>query len=320
MWRFKPLFKTTLWGGDKILSFKGWAPNSLAIGESWELSGVEEMESVVSSPRDHGLSISELIGKYGANLLGEKNFERFGNRFPLLIKFIDARLPLSIQVHPDLEAAQRMNIGSGKSEMWYVLSADPESEIIFGFDREMNAGELAGHAVSGEITKDVNHVAVKPDEAFFIPAGRVHGIGAGIFLLEIQEASDNTFRIYDYNRTDADGNKRELHIEKALEVARLDDVRPQALSFMELPSVPSVIYDSPFFTTKILRLQSQMMRNYSEVDSFVVIVCIGGNARLTTRNHEMEISRGETLLLSALEKEVMINPSEDFTAIEVFIR
>jgi len=320
MWRFKPIFKPTLWGGGKILYFKGWAANDTLIGESWELSGVDGMESVVSSPRDYGMSISALIEKYGADLLGEKNYEKFGSRFPLLVKFIDATKPLSIQVHPDDETAAAMGIGRGKSEMWYVLSADEGSNLYFGFNRTLTADEFRGLLDDDNITAALNDTEVNAGDAFFIPSGRIHGVGGGVFLVEIQQASDNTFRIYDYHRTDVSGRERELRIADAEKVADFSDVNPGKLEYMEIPHVPSVIIDTPSFTSKLLRLQSQMRRHYGEVDSFVIMICVEGTARLETRNHEMDISQGETVLLSALEKDVMITPSGDFSAIEVFIR
>lgn len=320
MWRFKPIFKPTIWGGNRILPFKGWAAQNQAIGESWELSGVEGMESVVSSPRDYGMSISALIEKYGADLLGEKNFERFGTSFPLLIKFIDADKPLSIQVHPDSESAERMGIGKGKSEMWYVLSANKNSNIYYGLTRPIKNEEFELIARNGEIEKALYSEQADSGNAYYIPAGRIHGIGEGVLLVEIQEASDNTFRIYDYKRKDSEGNERELHIKQALEVANLEDISPSSLEYLEMPHVPSTIVDTPFFTTKILHLQSQMLRNYSEVDSFVIMICLEGKAKLETRNHDMEISQGETVLLSALEKDVVITPSAEFRALEVFIR
>ena len=322
MWRFKPIYKSKIWGGDRILKFKGWQSDNDKIGESWELSGVPGDESVICSPRDYGMTITELIGKYGADLMGEKNFERFGTKFPLLIKFIDAGDDLSIQVHPDDEYSEANGLGSGKNEMWYVLDADRDSRLLNGCRNPQDRKSFLKSLNSGEIREILRQLEVTPGDAYYIPAGRVHSIGKGTFLLEVQQASDSTFRIYDYNRTGEDGKQRQLNISEALDVINFDDTKGDRLRYMTIEHVPSVIIDTPFFTSKVLMLSDQMLRNYSEVDSFVALVCVGGKAILETRNHTMDINRGETVLLSALEKEVHITPSgeEEFIAVEVFIR
>lgn len=323
MWRFKPIFKKKIWGGSRILDFKGWVPNGESIGESWELSGVPGDESVISSPRDYGLTITQLIEKYGADIMGEKNFERFGTSFPILVKFIDAKDDLSIQVHPDDEYARETGLKSGgKNEMWYILDSEKESKLLNGFHTPLSAVDFRNAVSSDHILDRLKNFKVESGDAYYVPAGRVHSIGKGIFLLEIQQASDSTFRIYDYDRTDENGNRRPLDIEKALDVIDYSDAGGDRLQYMRMPHVPSVIIDTPFFTSKILSLTDRMLRNYSEVDSFVILVCVEGKATLQTRNHEMEIRQGETVLLSALEKEVDITPSHrhGFTAVEVFIR
>lgn len=322
MWRFKPIFKNKIWGGDRILAFKGWAPNGEKIGESWELSGVSGDESVISSPVDFGLTITQLIEKYGAELMGEKNYERFGHSFPLLIKFIDARDDLSVQVHPDDDYASEANLGSGKNEMWYILDSDKDSTLLNGFHASTTEEAIRKSLGSESFISHLKGFEVYPGDAYYIPAGRVHSVGRGIFLLEIQQASDNTFRIYDYDRNDENGVPRPLDLDRAMEVINFEDTQGERLSYLKLDHVPSVIIDTPYFTSKILSLSDHLLRNYSEVDSFVALICVDGKAKLSTCNSEMELSQGETILISAKEKEVHITPlsKKGFTAVEVFIR
>ena len=204
-----------LWGGDKIIPYKGIVSDAKSVGESWEISGVKENESVVAEGPDAGMLLPELIKRDGAALLGKANLERFGEEFPLLIKFIDARQDLSIQVHPNDEQAWERHRSKGKTEMWYVVDADPGSSLRSGFAKQVTPEEYEASIADNTITDLLAEYDIKAGDLFFLPAGRIHSIGAGAFIAEIQQTSNITYRIYDFNRVDANGNPRELHTEQS---------------------------------------------------------------------------------------------------------
>ena len=213
MYKFQPILKSLIWGGDKIAPYKQIETSQQQVGESWELSGVKGNESVVAGGPEAGTPLPELIARHGAGLLGAKNFERFGEEFPLLIKFIDARQDLSIQVHPNDELAWERHQSKGKTEMWYVVAADKGAHLRSGFSKQVTPAEYAASVADNTITDILADYQIHPGDVFFLPAGRVHSIGAGAFIAEIQQTSNITYRIYDFNRRDADGNTRELHTE-----------------------------------------------------------------------------------------------------------
>ena len=203
MYKFQPILKSMLWGGDKIAPYKQIETSQQQVGESWELSGVKGNESVVAEGPEAGTTLPELIARHGAQLLGAKNFERFGEEFPLLIKFIDARQDLSIQVHPNDELAWERHQSKGKTEMWYVVAADKGAHLRSGFSKQVTPAEYAASVADNTITDILADYEIHPGDVFFLPAGRVHSIGAGSFIAEIQQTSDLTYRIYDFNRRDA---------------------------------------------------------------------------------------------------------------------
>ena len=214
--KFKPILKTLVWGGEKIAPFKGIKTDMHNIGESWELSGVKGNESVVANGPLTGKTITELIGEYKGELVGKTNYEKTGTEFPLLIKFIDARQDLSIQVHPDDELAARRHNGSkGKTEMWYVVKADKDAHLMSGLKQAITPEEYVARVAGNTITDVLHDYNVSPGDVFFLPAGRIHSIGAGSFIAEIQQTSDITYRIYDFGRLGLDGKPRELHTELA---------------------------------------------------------------------------------------------------------
>lgn len=228
--KFEPILKQTLWGGDKIIAFKHLNETLSGVGESWEVSAVENNESVVANGPDKGLTLSEMVGKYRQELVGEANYSRFGTKFPLLIKFIDAKLDLSIQVHPGDELARKRHNSFGKNEMWYVVSADKGAKLISGFSEQITPKEYKERVYDGTFAEVLQTCDVKAGDVFYVPAGRVHGIGAGAFVAEIQQTSDITYRIYDYNRKDKEGKLRELHTTQAL--------RPSTIPMCRMTSVP----------------------------------------------------------------------------------
>ena len=222
--KFEPILKQTLWGGNKIIPFKHLTENLPNVGESWEVSSVEGSESVVANGACKGMTLPEVVRTYKEELVGEANYARFGDKFPLLIKFIDAQRDLSIQVHPDDELARKRHNSFGKNEMWYVISAEPGAKLISGFSQEITPKEYKERVADGTFADVLQACEVKPGDVFYVPAGRVHGIGAGVFVAEIQQTSDITYRIFDYNRKDKDGKLRELHINQAVDAINFEDV------------------------------------------------------------------------------------------------
>lgn len=317
MWKFRPILKDTIWGGTRIASFKGITPESVTIGESWELSGVPGSVSVVADGPEKGTSLNELLGKFGDAILGKRNYKKFGDRFPLLIKLIDASHNLSIQVHPDDDMARRYGQDNGKTEMWYVIDAHPEAIIVNGFKEAVEPDSFDRLVENGEIEKALNYVNVKAGDAFLIPGGRVHSIGAGVFIAEIQQTSDATYRIYDYNRTDGSGNKRKLHTTLAREAINFDDRNLEAATYSEIPDIPVNILRTPYFTTNVLNIGARVLRDYSELDSFVVLIVTSGDGKLRCGADlvsevpmEVDVKRGDTILISASAKGLAIEPGE----------
>lgn len=320
MWTFNPIFKTIIWGGDKIAAYKGVETDQKSIGESWELSGVAGSESVVADGPDKGMTISELIKRDGASLLGKKNFQKYGDSFPLLIKFIDANANLSVQVHPTDELARERGGKFGKTEMWYVIGADKGARLANGFNRVVDPKEYEGLVESGEIMDVLNFNDVKPGDVFYIPAGRVHAIGKGCFVAEIQETSDITYRLYDYKRKDKDGNERELHTKEAFDAINFNDTEGKAVEYKLRCDLPVNLVTSPFFTTNLYQIGHEVMRDYSEWDTFVVIICTKGLAVITSAAGSVELAKGHTVLIPASCRSVTITPNGVFEALETFIK
>lgn len=327
MWIFKPILKETIWGGDRILSYKRLEEgdpvcagiDTFRIGESWELSGVEGNESVVAEGPDSGLTLLALIDKYGSDLMGRHNFLHFGNRFPLLIKFIDAREDLSVQVHPDDAMAQRLGGVNGKTEMWYVLDAKPGARLANGFRKEIDPSIYESLVQTGEIENELNFVEITPGETYFIPAGRVHAIGAGAFVAEIQQTSDATYRLYDYHRKDANGNERELHTELAKEALNFKDTDGNPIISHEALNIPVNLVRTPYFTTNVLNLDDSVTRDYSENDSFTVLIITEGKAMLECGGKKLDARGGQTILIPASSQRVTITPTGSVKLLETYI-
>lgn len=309
MYKFQPILKSLIWGGEKIAPYKGIATDQRNIGESWELSGVKDNESVVAEGPEAGTTLPELIARHGAALLGKANYERFGEEFPLLIKFIDARQNLSIQVHPNDELAWERHKSKGKTEMWYVVSADKDAHLRSGFSRQVTPAEYEASVGDNTITDILADYKIAPGDVFFLPAGRVHSIGAGSFIAEIQQTSNITYRIYDFNRRDANGNTRELHTELAkgaIDYTVLPDYRSHYVAGKNR-EVPLV--SCPYFVTSLYDLDRAFVRDLSELDSFLIVMCLEGNGVLCDdEGDEVPLRRGETLLVPASTRSVQFVP------------
>ena len=307
MYKFKPLLKQTLWGGDKIIAFKQLDTHLDNVGESWEISGVKGCETVVASGPKAGMTLNELVAAERESLVGRDNYQRYGNEFPLLVKFIDACRDLSIQVHPNDEVAHRLGHEHGKTEMWYCLHSEPGARLYCGLKRPITPEEYQELVAEGSITEALASYEVHEGDVFFIPAGRIHSIGTGCMVAEIQQTSDVTYRIFDFNRRDKDGHLRELHTREAA----------QAIDYRVLPDYrtlyaleenePQQVISCPFFTTAVYDLTEPMVLDYSELDSFVILIGVKGEGRVTASDGETTTLRaGETILLPATTDEVKI--------------
>ena len=302
--KFSPIFKPTLWGS-----------------ETWVVSSVKGSESMAINGIDKGQTLPEIVARYGAEFLGKKNYEKFGNDFPLLIKFIDARQDLSIQVHPDDELSAKRHGKMGKNEMWYVVDADRGSQLIAGFTQKIETSEYAQKVADGSIENDLNKVCVSEGDCFYIPAGRVHGIGAGMVIAEIQQTSDVTYRIYDYLRRDRDGNLRELHTELALDAIDFEDITTDPkVNYTEKRDDIVSLVQCPFFTTNELKLTQSFKRDYIGIDSFRVYMCLSGQCCFLNPNGQsIFLHQGESLVVPAAIKEVTILPDENVKLLESYV-
>ncbi len=317
---FKPILKSVIWGGSDICPFKGIAPQQEGIGESWELSHVEGNYSIVDNGVLEGTDIDDLIHRYGEALLGKRVMARFGAVFPLLIKFIDARDDLSIQVHPNDALAQKRHGSFGKTEMWYVIKATESASLYSGFSRRIDGDEYVKRIENNTFMEVLKRYEVHPGDVFFLPAGRVHAIGAGCFIAEIQQTSNITYRIYDYNRKGPDGKERELHTELAKEAIDYA-VYPDYRTHYE-PKADAVVNleNCPYFTTNLLDLKQEMKRDFSEMDSFVIYICMEGEAVI--RDHvgnEVRVHQGQTVLIPAEIDTVSILPDSKAKFMETYI-
>ncbi|APY11564.1 mannose-6-phosphate isomerase [Seonamhaeicola sp. S2-3] len=298
--KFEPLYKYRIWGGEKLKTVlhKNYIEEN--IGESREISGVENDETLVAQGTLKNKTLKELIANYKQNLVGEVVYQKFGNTFPLLIKFIDAKTPLSIQVHPSNEIAKERHNSFGKNEMWYVMQADDDAELIVGFDKEISQSEYKKHLDNNTILDVMHHETVKSGDTFYIPTGRVHAIGAGVLLAEIQQTSDITYRIYDYDRVDAKtGAKRELHNNLAIDVIDYNVHNTYKTHYNHDKNVSNTLVHSPYFKTNILDLNQEVKKDYSTIDSFVIYICVDGEVIVTSNGENYQLKQGETLLIPA---------------------
>jgi len=319
--KFSPIYKDKIWGGDKIKSILdkdfGNLPNC---GESWEISGVEENISVVTNGFLAGNSLDELIEVYMGDLVGDKVFEDFGIEFLLLIKFIDANDDLSIQVHPNDEMAKKRHNAFGKTEMWYVIQADKGSKLQVGFNKQVDKDEYLEKLEDNQLTDILNFEEVKAGDVYFIPAGRVHAIGKGILLAEIQQTSDITYRIYDYDRRDKDGNPRELHTDLALDAIDFTIYPEYKTRYQPQANESTELVKCKYFTTNILEINNVVEKDYNKLDSFVIFICLEGSVEIKTESGSESIQKGETLLIPAAIKSVTLNPASSLVKLlEVYI-
>jgi mannose-6-phosphate isomerase len=312
MFKFEPLLKQTLWGGDKIIPFKHLNTKMEQVGESWEISGVKDFETIVANGPDKGKSLNQLVNEMKDQLVGKENYERFGDEFPLLVKFIDAHQDLSIQVHPSDEVAHRQGKSHGKTEMWYALPSTPGAMLYNGLKQQITPEQYKQMVENDTITDALARYEVHEGDVFFIPAGRIHTIGAGCFVAEIQQTSDVTYRIYDFKRKDKNGNYRELHTQLAAEsidYTVLDNYRTE---YEPLKNEGVQVATCPYFTTAVYDLTEPMTLDYSELDSFVILIAVKGEGRLICNGEEMPFQMGDTVLFPATTNEVRVEGEVKF--------
>ena len=303
--KFQPLYKNVIWGGNRLRDY-GFNYDPLPnCGELWALSSVEGHESVIANGFLADNTLNEAIEIYMGDLVGDKVFNRYGTEFPLLIKIIDAAQDLSIQVHPDDELAQQRGMSRGKTEMWYVMLADPGSRLVSGFRRDTSADEYTAALAAGHLMDLLHSEQPQPGDVFFIPAGRVHALGKGLMVAEVQQTSDCTYRIYDYDRTDKDGKKRQLHTAEAMDAIDFSGIRGHASTRYEArQNATTTLAHCPYFTTRLISFDSPMRKNLEDVDTFVVYLCVDGLAAVKSMETIVPMHTGECVLVPAVADNV----------------
>ncbi len=308
--KFQPILKERLWGGTKLKDVLGKPIENDITGESWELSTVKGDVSVISNGNLGGTSLQELIDKNPEGVLGKSVVDRFGTDFPILIKFIDAKQDLSIQLHPNDALAKERHDSFGKTEMWYIMDADEDANLIVGFNKDVSKEEYSESIENDTLLDLLNYESVKEGDTFFINTGKIHAIGAGVLLAEIQQTSDVTYRVFDFNRKDKNGNLRELHTEMALDAidySKKDDFK---VAYPNEENVVNEMVDCPYFKTNFLELSQDLELNVSERDSFSIYMCVGGSVEIENDNGTAFIEKGETILVPANCNTITLKTSE----------
>ncbi|AEH01200.1 type I phosphomannose isomerase catalytic subunit [Lacinutrix sp. 5H-3-7-4] len=315
--KFNPILKEKIWGGNKLGHILGKQTSQNNIGESWEISDVNGNISVVNNGAYKGTNLKDLIATHKAELLGAENFANFGYNFPLLIKFLDAKTDLSVQVHPDDVMAKKYHNSFGKTEMWYIMDSDTNADIVLGLKDKNTNPELLNHITAKNVEAIFNREQVKKGDSYFIPAGKIHAIGAGVLAAEIQQTSDVTYRVYDWDRTDDAGQKRELHTKLAEQATKHFKSNGKA-NYSLKENTSSNLVSCDFFTTNILDVTKKQIKDYSQLDSFVIFMCVEGETTITVENNTETMRMGETVLVPANAGKVVFK-AQNAKILEVFI-
>jgi mannose-6-phosphate isomerase len=313
--QFEAILKERIWGGEKLKTILNKPISSSITGESWELSTVEGDVSVIVNGDYKGKALTELIGEYPNEVLGRVVYKRFGNQFPLLFKYLDAREDLSIQVHPNDELAKKRHNSFGKTEMWYVMQADQDARIIVGFKENSSSKEYLDHLKSNTLVSILDEVKVKSGDVFFLETGTVHSIGAGLVVAEIQQTSDITYRLYDFDRKDAQGNTRELHVDLALDAINYNKVNTFKEYAKEV-NESNVIVDCPYFTTNFLPLDGEKTI-LKTGETFTVYMCVEGSFEMEYNKVKYNYIKGDTVLMPAAMNEFTL--SGKASILEIYI-
>lgn len=317
--KFRPILQDKIWGGSKLRDFLNKETNRDHVGESWEISGVEGFISVVQNGDESGKNLKELISEYKEELVGKRIYEKFGNDFPLLIKFIDAKTDLSVQLHPNDELARQRHNSFGKTEMWYVIQADKGSKLNIGFKKDLDKREYLEYLENRKITELLNFEEVKKGDSVFINTGKVHAIGGGVLLAEIQQTSDITYRIYDWDRVDEEGKGRDLHTALALDAIDFEKKNDYKLEYERENNTSSEIASCEYFTTNFLPVRGKVEKDYSGLDSFVVYMCVEGSASISMGQNSENLKKGQSLLIPASADKVNIEATEA-DILEIYIK
>ena len=315
---FAPNLHTIVWGGNKLRPYKGLTPSTEPIGESWEVSAVESSPCTIANGPLKGRDLISVVSEYGKELLGDAVCEQYGGKLPLLVKFIDASKDLSIQVHPNDALAQERHGKFGKTEMWYIIDAEPGAALYAGFSREISKEEYQQRVADGTITEVLARHEVHPGDVFFIPAGRVHAICGGILLAEVQQSSDVTYRIFDYNRPGLDGKPRELHTQLALDAIDYSVAPEYRTYYGNCTDKAEQVIDTPYFDVRVMDLEKPLHRNLVKYDSFVISMCIKGSCRIRLRHYEgpeqeIILRAGHSCLIPATLADYDVTPLEHGT-------
>ena len=318
--KFKSIYKDKIWGGNKIKSYLHKDVTSEPnCGESWEISGVKSDVSVVEGGSLDGQSLADILEQYQDQLVGKKVYAHFGNIFPLLVKFIDANDWLSIQVHPDDELAKKRHNSFGKTEMWYIIESDPGSTLIAGFNQDLDEKTYLEKFNNGQLMDILNTETANAGDVFFLPAGRVHTIGKGLLLAEIQQTSDITYRIYDFDRVDDKGQKRELHTEEALAAIDYKKYPDYKTKYTPVKNEDVHLVTCPYFTTNVMDFTQGTTKDYSNLDSFVIHVCVAGAYTITHEGQTYDVKMGESILLPNTVNQIEIKTENGFKILESYI-
>jgi mannose-6-phosphate isomerase len=297
--KFKPILKERLWGGTKLKDILAKPIESKITGESWEVSSVKGDVSIVSNGDLAGISLQELIDRDAEKILGKSVVDRFGNDFPILIKFIDAKQDLSIQLHPNDQLAKERHDSFGKTEMWYIMDVDKDANLIIGFNKNVTKEEYTGSLVSDNLPSLLNYEKVTKGDTFFINTGKIHAIGAGVLLAEIQQTSDVTYRVFDFNRRDKNGNLRELHTDLALDAIDYEKKDDFKVSYSSEMNTSNEMVDCPYFKTNFIHLTKDLHRAVANRDSFSIYMCVDGEAFVENEFGSVSLNKGETTLVGA---------------------
>lgn len=318
--KFKTIFKDKIWGGTRIKDILGKDFSPLPnCGETWEISGVEGEVSEVINGFLEGNTLEELIEIYMGDLVGESVYEQFGLEFPILIKFIDSNDWLSIQVHPNDELANKRHDSFGKNEMWYIMHAEKDAQIISGFNQKLDKAKYLEHFNAGTLKEILNFVPAHKGDVFDMPTGRVHALGPGLCLAEIQQTSDITYRIYDWDRVDSEGKSRELHTELAVDAIDFSHLEKANIEYQSKLNGNTNLVSNKYFKTNLLHFDSPVSLDYSMLDSFVIYICVEGEAIIQTGVADVTIKQGETILIPAMYNAVNLLPAKETKILEVYI-
>lgn len=313
--KFKPITQYRIWGGDRLNSVLPKDEQIDNLGEIWSLSNIENNISIVSEGKLVGKSLSDLLDTYQADLVGEKVWKQFGSNFPLLIKFLDSAQPLSVQVHPNDQLAQTRHNAFGKSEMWYIIEHEPDAELIIGFEESIDSDKYLEHLANDSLEEILHYTKVSKGDVYYLPAGRIHAIGKGITLAEIQQTSDITYRIYDYNRIDKDGNKRELHADLALNAIEFNKTQNAKTPYSKSINQFETLINTPYFTTKIYSGEQEV--EIQNKDEMRIFLCTEGSAQFQTKESDVHLKKYESILIPAKIDSFKIIPTQHSTFIEV---